>query len=75
MFTSPYPAGGRATEEDERHLLEWQADDGAAPDSHSATVDGLGAGHAERNQRYYLRTNKVSASFVWEMSGISTSFF
>lgn len=51
------PTGGGAAEEDERHLLEWQADQRPATDSHSAAVDGICAGHAERDQRYYLRTN------------------
>lgn len=54
------PTGGRAAEEDERHLLEWKADQRAAAYPYSTAVDGLRAGHVERYQRYYLRTNKVS---------------
>ncbi|KAL9704184.1 hypothetical protein quinque_007702 [Culex quinquefasciatus] len=47
-------------EEEERHILERQADDGSAADSHPATVNGLGAGHAERNQRLQISSKEIA---------------
>jgi hypothetical protein len=65
------PTSCGLAKENERHLLEWQADYRPTPNSHPTTLNGFRTRHAQRHQWHNFRSDQVRPSLRWRTTAIT----